>query len=102
MTAHTSDVNVISWNVLATFMLASGGDDGALRVWDLRTFGADRAANEKSFVANFTYHRCLLDHIDSSGAFKSCQLHIALPWLASHNICCLSVSRLERPYEIAT
>lgn len=38
-------------------MLASGGDDGALRVWDLRMFGRDAAANEASYVANFTYHR---------------------------------------------
>ena len=57
VTAHASDVNVISWNSLASHTLASGGDDGVLRVWDLRTFTADRAANEASFVANFTYHR---------------------------------------------
>ena len=57
VTAHASDVNVISWNSLASYTLASGGDDGVLRVWDLRTFSADRAANEASFVANFTYHR---------------------------------------------
>ena len=58
VTAHATDVNVISWNRLAAHTLASGGDDGALRVWDLRAFSADRAANEASFVANFTYHRC--------------------------------------------
>ena len=56
--AHATDVNVISWNRLAAHTLASGGDDGVLRVWDLRAFSADRAANEASFVANFTYHRC--------------------------------------------
>ena len=56
--AHDTDVNVISWSALATFMLASGGDDGALRVWDLRTFTGDAAANEAAFVADFTYHRC--------------------------------------------
>ena len=55
--AHATDVNVISWSAQSTFMLASGGDDGALRVWDLRMFGRDAAANEGSFVANFTYHR---------------------------------------------
>ena len=57
VTAHAADVNVISWNALASHTLASGGDDGVLRVWDLRAFSADRAANEASFVANFAYHR---------------------------------------------
>ena len=55
--AAACDVNVIAWNALASFMLASGADDGGFRVWDLRTFGADAAANERGFVANFTYHR---------------------------------------------
>lgn len=44
-------MNVVSWNRLAAFMLASGGDDGALRVWDLRNFAAGE------HVASFAYHR---------------------------------------------
>lgn len=53
--AHDTDVNVISWNSLTTYMLASGADDGSLKVWDLRQFSPGN--NQPSPVANFTYHK---------------------------------------------
>jgi len=36
--AHESDVNVVSWNKLTNYLLVSGGDEGGLKVWDLRNF----------------------------------------------------------------
>jgi WD40 repeat protein len=46
--AHTADVNVISWNKKVSHLLASGSDDGIVKVWDLRNF--------KSYVIPNPYH----------------------------------------------
>lgn len=45
-----ADVNVIAWNALTPHTLASGGDEGRLRVWDLRSFAQP--------VADFDHHKC--------------------------------------------
>lgn len=50
--AHSADVNVISWNKKETQFLVSGGDDGAIKVWDLRQFSNDGA----SPLATFKHH----------------------------------------------
>ena len=39
--AHAGvDCNVIAWSRLISYLLASGGDDGAFKIWDLRNFKA--------------------------------------------------------------
>jgi ribosome assembly protein RRB1 len=35
--AHDSDVNVISWNKITSYLLVSGGDEGRVKIWDLRS-----------------------------------------------------------------
>jgi ribosome assembly protein RRB1 len=46
---HESDINVISWNRNEP-LIASGGDDGYLHIWDLRQF------QSKTPVATFKHH----------------------------------------------
>lgn len=48
--AHDSDVNVIDWNRNEPFIV-SGGDDGFMKVWDLRVF------NRGDPVAVFKHHK---------------------------------------------
>lgn len=48
--SHAADVNVIDWNANEPFIV-SGGDDGAVKVWDLRHFDKGAA------VAEFKHHR---------------------------------------------
>lgn len=52
--ASNSDVNVITWNKKASYLLASGHDDGVFSVWDLRTFKG--GASQPTPVATFKWH----------------------------------------------
>lgn len=39
--AHDEDVNVISWNKGVEYLIVSGGDEGGLKTWDLRSLKAE-------------------------------------------------------------
>ncbi|KAK9111913.1 hypothetical protein Scep_019432 [Stephania cephalantha] len=58
--AHKADVNVISWNRLASCMIASGSDDGTFSIHDLRQLQGD------SRVAHFEYHKLPITSIEWS------------------------------------
>lgn len=64
--AHESDVNVINWNKNIGYLLASGGDEGAFKVWDLRNLRQSVQAPTSPNLAptctpvplaHFTYHK---------------------------------------------
>jgi ribosome assembly protein RRB1 len=58
--ANGADVNVLSWNKLVGNLLATGGDDGVLSVWDLRHFaGADLKP-----LARFTPHKTPITSVE--------------------------------------
>ncbi|GAV77676.1 WD40 domain-containing protein/CAF1C_H4-bd domain-containing protein [Cephalotus follicularis] len=60
--AHDADVNVISWNRLASCMLASGSDDGTFSIHDLRLL----KEGKDTVVAHFGYHKHPITSIEWS------------------------------------
>ncbi|KAF6038349.1 GRWD1 [Bugula neritina] len=55
--AHNRDVNVISWNTNEPFIV-SGGDDGLIKIWDLRQF-----KNSKP-LAMFKHHTSAITSVE--------------------------------------
>lgn len=61
------DVNVLSWNKLVTNLLATGGDDGTLCVWDLRHFGGntkETGSVEPKPLARFSCHQTPITSVE--------------------------------------
>ncbi|KAG7360361.1 G-protein beta-subunit [Nitzschia inconspicua] len=57
---RNTDVNVLSWNKLVSNLLATGGDDGTLCVWDLRHFGGsekEKSNAQPKPLARFSCHQ---------------------------------------------
>ena len=104
--SEQSDINVMSWNRLANCMIATGADDGALKIWDLRHFDAKQAqtttttnANANANhgpkpVAQFQFHRGHISSVDWS-PFDSAMLLSA----ASDNTLCIWDLAVERDAE---
>jgi ribosome assembly protein RRB1 len=53
--AHECDVNVLSWNTVSKFLLASGDDRGEFRVWDLRMLNPSKGSSFDS-IARIRWH----------------------------------------------
>ncbi|KAK0557295.1 Ribosome assembly protein rrb1 [Tilletia horrida] len=71
--AHEQDVNVISWNRLTDYLLLSGGDEGGLNVWDLRSMASAKPASGKAAsapaaaptpVASFQWHTAPISSVE--------------------------------------
>lgn len=66
--AHDQDVNVISWNKTTDYLLLSGGDEGCVKVWDLRNFKPATAgstpAEKPSAVASFQWHTAPISSVE--------------------------------------
>ena len=64
---NSADVNVLSWNKLVTNLIATGGDDGTLSVWDLRHFSASSSSSASSCpapLARFTCHQTPITSVE--------------------------------------
>ncbi|GAA99007.1 uncharacterized protein L969DRAFT_14604 [Mixia osmundae IAM 14324] len=69
--AHDADVNVMSWNRGTTYLIATGGDEGGLKVWDLRHMKGARDS-KPSPVAAFDWHQKPITSIEWHPTEDSC------------------------------
>ncbi|KAH0445402.1 hypothetical protein IEQ34_025509 [Dendrobium chrysotoxum] len=75
--AHDADVNVMSWNTLTKYLLLTGGDEGGLKVWDLRQMKgyvpflfckielrSCSASQKPTPVASFSWHQAPITSVE--------------------------------------
>lgn len=54
--AHAGDINCVSWNAAVSYLVATAGDDGIVKVWDLRSFGGAKSSPTEP-VGKFSWHQ---------------------------------------------
>ncbi|EFC44290.1 predicted protein [Naegleria gruberi] len=59
--SEKADVNVISWNPLTSYFIASGDDDGVIRIWDVRQCSDSSPMKP---VGQFIYHKNSITSIE--------------------------------------
>ncbi|KAJ2125396.1 Ribosome assembly protein rrb1 [Coemansia sp. RSA 720] len=60
--AHDSDINVISWNRKTRYLLASGGENGDFKVWDMRKWTDSNGRSTPA--AEFKWHKSAITSIE--------------------------------------
>src|SRR5271170_518373 len=58
--ASDVDVNVLSWNTSVSYLMVTGDDSGATKVWDLRHFKDGKDAT----VAQFSWHKSAITSVE--------------------------------------
>jgi len=69
--AHESDVNVLSWNTKTSYLMVTGGDEGGLKVWDLRNLKNSKGGSP-SPVASFNWHTEPITSVEWHPTEESC------------------------------
>ncbi|KAG0139485.1 hypothetical protein CROQUDRAFT_34349, partial [Cronartium quercuum f. sp. fusiforme G11] len=70
--AHKADVNVLSWNTKTSYLIVTGGDEGGIKVWDLRSLKSGTPKVKQEPVASFNWHKAPITSIEWHPTEDSC------------------------------